>query len=85
MGTAVFEDCLRRLEHLADRDNVAVLCAEAVPWNCHRALLADALTARGASVVHILGQCRGREHTLTPWARVADGRVTYPGLGEPVA
>ncbi|HLB67324.1 MAG TPA: DUF488 domain-containing protein [Thermoplasmata archaeon] len=56
----------------------AVMCAEAVPWRCHRSLLADALVARGARVVHILGPGSTQDHRLTPFARVRGGRVTYP-------
>jgi DNA-3-methyladenine glycosylase II len=58
------------------------MCAEAVPWRCHRSLVADALTIRGAKVEHIIGAGRSSRHHLTPFARVDGTRVTYPG-GEP--
>jgi uncharacterized protein (DUF488 family) len=57
-----------------------VMCAEAVPWRCHRSLIADALATRGVTVIHLLGAGQQRAHTLTPFARVTDGRVTYPGV-----
>ena len=59
---------------------VAVMCAEAVPWRCHRSLIADALLARGITVQHILGAGRTQPHTLTPFARVDGMDTSYPGL-----
>ncbi|HJW75996.1 MAG TPA: DUF488 family protein, partial [Thermoleophilia bacterium] len=57
---------------------VAIMCAEAVPWRCHRSLIADALFARGVVVEHIVGKSRTHPHRLTPFA-VRDGRrVAYP-------
>ncbi|MGH9176257.1 MAG: DUF488 family protein, partial [Vicinamibacterales bacterium] len=58
--------------------NVALMCAEAVHWRCHRALVADALVARGAGVEHIAGVSRSTSHTLTTFARIEGSRVTYP-------
>jgi uncharacterized protein (DUF488 family) len=57
----------------------AVLCAEAVPWRCHRSLIADALIARGASVLHIMNAHKAEPHKLTSFAHVEGTRVTYPG------
>jgi hypothetical protein len=54
------------------------MCAEAVPWRCHRSLLADALLARGVVVQHVVGPGRTRPHRLTPFARLEGRRVTYP-------
>ena len=54
------------------------MCAEAVPWRCHRSLLADALVARGIAVEHILGASRRDAHHLTPFAKIENGKVTYP-------
>lgn len=54
------------------------MCAEAVPWRCHRSLLADALVARGFPVEHILSGSQREVHSLTPFARVQNERVTYP-------
>src|SRR5215470_11193559 len=56
---------------------VAIMCAEAVPWRCHRSLIADALLVRGLEVCHILGPGSARPHVLTPFARVERGRLTY--------
>jgi uncharacterized protein (DUF488 family) len=59
---------------------VVMMCAEAVWWRCHRQLIADALVARGIDVRHITAPTPPPAHKLTEFARVADGRVTYPGL-----
>lgn len=69
-------DALLREAHGA---RVAIMCAEAVWWRCHRSLIADALVARGVPVEHILDATRLEPHALRPWARVVDGRVIYPG------
>lgn len=78
MLTAEFEEGLRELRELARDGPVAVMCAEAVPWRCHRSLLADALAARGVTVQHIVGPGRTRPHRVTPFARIEGRRVTYP-------
>lgn len=57
---------------------VAIMCAEAVPWRCHRSLLSDALTVRGDEVSHITGKGEPAPHSLTPFAKVENGRITYP-------
>jgi uncharacterized protein (DUF488 family) len=80
MQTPEFEQGLARLLEIARRSPTAVMCAEAVPWRCHRSLIADALVARGVPVEHILGTGRRQPHRLTPWARVDGARVTYPAL-----
>ena len=79
MQSAEFERGIEELQALAASHTVAVMCAEAVPWRCHRSLLADALTVRGVEVLHITGPSRPSPHSLTPFARVDDGRITYPG------
>jgi uncharacterized protein (DUF488 family) len=79
MATDEFETGLGELHALAERDRVAIMCAEAVPWRCHRSLIADAVTARGAHVEHITGPTRALAHHLPAFARVRAGRVTYPG------
>src|ERR1051325_1714212 len=58
----------------------AVMCAEAVPWRCHRNLLSDELLRRGVEVVHILGRGKTQRHAMSPWARIEGDRVVYPGL-----
>ena len=78
MQTADFEAGVDELRALADRWTVAVMCAEAVPWRCHRSLLADALTARGAQVVQLLSPGKSQPHRVTPFARLDGDQVTYP-------
>jgi uncharacterized protein (DUF488 family) len=78
MLTPEFEEGLDALHELADGGTVALMCAEAVPWRCHRSLVADVLTARGAKVEHISSPARARRHRMTPFARRRAGRVTYP-------
>jgi hypothetical protein len=78
MQTAEFEEALRRLLELCEGKRCAAMCAEALPWRCHRSLLADALVARGIPVEHILSGSRRDVHSLTPFARIENGRVTYP-------
>ena len=79
MATDAFRAGLDRLLALArERGPVAIMCAEAVPWRCHRSLIADALTVRGVEVRHILGPGGARPHSLTPFAHVEGDRITYP-------
>jgi uncharacterized protein (DUF488 family) len=78
MTSAEFEEGLVALRALAHDGPVALMCAEAVPWRCHRSLVADALHARGVEVQHIVGRGRTRPHRLTPFAVVEGRRVTYP-------
>ena len=79
MATPEFDAALASLVAEADAKRLALMCAEAVPWRCHRSLLSDALLARGIEVRHIIGP-KQREHTISPHARVQDGRVAYPAL-----
>lgn len=79
MATPEFEEGLCELRELAKEGPVALMCAEAVPWRCHRSLLADALAARGVVVQHIVGKGgRTTPHRLTPFAHVSGRQVTYP-------
>jgi uncharacterized protein (DUF488 family) len=79
MLTPGFEAGLARLVTLADEQGpVAIMCAEAVPWRCHRSLVADALVARGVDVLHVVGAGQPNAHRLTPMARVEGTRITYP-------
>ena len=78
MQTAMFRESLHRCIELAKRERVALMCAEAVPWRCHRSLIADALLVRGISVREITSGIRTRPHSLTPWAQVEGVHVTYP-------
>lgn len=78
MQTPEFAAGLDALIDLAREEQVALMCAEAVPWRCHRSLIADALTMHGVSVEHIMSPTRKQAHSLTPWARVKGKRLTYP-------
>ena len=78
MATAEWEQGLGRLLELGREGRVAAMCAEAVPWRCHRSLIADALLVRGIPVLHVLGPGAARPHTLTPFAHVDGDRITYP-------
>jgi 3-methyladenine DNA glycosylase/8-oxoguanine DNA glycosylase len=79
MQTEDFETALEELHALSATGRVALMCAEAVPWRCHRSLVADALTARGAHVEHLIDSARSTPHRLTPFAEVEGARVRYPG------
>jgi uncharacterized protein (DUF488 family) len=84
MATPAFEEGLRQLLELA-RDvppgrHLAVMCAEAVPWRCHRSLIADALTVHGVTACEIASPKRLQPHRLPPFACVRDETVTYPAL-----
>lgn len=71
---------LDELESEARERRLAVMCAEAVPWRCHRQIIADHLVARGVAVRHVMGEGRTDEHSLRPMAEVdGQGRVVYPG------
>lgn len=78
MQTDAFAENLEQLIGLAKQENIALMCAEAVPWRCHRSLIADALTVRGIPVEDIMSATHRQPHTLTPWARVDGSRITYP-------
>lgn len=78
MQTSDFEAGLNRLRKLAGQKRSAIMCAEAVPWRCHRSLIADALTIRGIRVDDIMGMTRSQVHSLIPFARVQGLRITYP-------
>lgn len=78
MQTSDFQTAMRNLIALAARKRVALMCAEAVPWRCHRSLIADALLVRGFTVEEIQNATRTRLHGLTPWAHVEGTRITYP-------
>jgi uncharacterized protein (DUF488 family) len=79
MQTGEFTRNLAALCELDTGQRTAVMCAEAVPWRCHRSLIADALTVRGISVIHILSVSKAEPHQLTSFARVEGANITYPG------
>ncbi len=70
MQTPEFAAAVQQLIEAAIEKPAAIMCAEAVPWRCHRSLIADALTVRGITVQHILSRTSARVHTVTPMARV---------------
>ncbi len=78
MQTAEFESALDALGKSAALEAVAIMCAEAVPWRCHRSLISDALTARGYRVEHIMSANKAGQHTMTSFARVEGASVSYP-------
>ncbi len=82
MQTEEFAENVGKLLEMGRGERIAVMCAEAVPWRCHRSLIADALLARGASVAHIMGKGAPVNHELTPFARLEGVTVLYPGEGE---
>jgi hypothetical protein len=78
MASEEFKGDLQKLADVAANEPVAVMCAEAVPWRCHRSLLADALLVRGFEVEEIVTATRRQPHRLTPFAVVAGDEITYP-------
>ncbi len=78
MLTPEFEENLLSLIELALHERLVLMCAETVPWRCHRSLIADALTARGIKVEHIVSGASLKDHRITPFARVEGTRITYP-------
>src|SRR3989454_7731702 len=78
MASPDFSTALDRLIAVAADGRTAIMCAEAVPWKCHRSLLSDALVTRGVRVIHILTSGKTQDHRLTPFARIHRSRVTYP-------
>jgi uncharacterized protein (DUF488 family) len=80
MQTPAFQASLHELIDAAKLHRTVIMCAEAVPWRCHRSLIADALLARGIEVADILSTKPAKPHALTSFARIDGERVTYPGL-----
>lgn len=78
MQSPAFASSLERCLQLASAERIVLMCAEAVPWRCHRSLIADALVVRGVDVLEIASDSRVRAHHLTPFARVEGTQVTYP-------
>ena len=78
MQTPDFQQGLQELIDVAQRAPTAIMCAEAVPWRCHRSLIADALIVRGWTVLQILGDQKPKAHELPAWAMVENGELIYP-------
>lgn len=77
MQTPDYLAARERLEQLAQKKQVAVMCAEAMWWQCHRSLIADDFKASGWEVIHLLSTGREQEHPYTPAARIVEGRLDY--------
>lgn len=80
MQTPTFAENLEALLGLAREQTVALMCAEAVPWRCHRSLIADALVVRGVRVEEIVSELKTDIHKVTPFARIEGTTITYPAL-----
>jgi uncharacterized protein (DUF488 family) len=78
MQTEAFEEALGRLMEIAARKRTAIMCAEAVPWRCHRSLIADALLVRDIRVMDIMPDGRLSPHKLTSFAQVQGAQILYP-------
>ena len=78
MQTPEFTEAIEALMAMAVEKRTVIMCAEAVPWRCHRSLVGDALVVRGVEVEDIMSEKSLRLHKLTPWARVDGLRITYP-------
>lgn len=82
MQSQEFAAGLARLEQLATRRLTVIMCAEVLPWRCHRSLIADALTVARWRVLHILSRRPARPHRRTPFLKVRSSRLLYPGPRE---
>lgn len=78
MQTTDFADAINDLGTLLDDATVAIMCAEAVPWRCHRSLVGDAMVVRGVTVDDIFSAASAKRHTLTSFARADGLSLTYP-------
>lgn len=82
MATPQFRAGLAKLISIANKELPAIMCSEAVPWRCHRRLVTDALLVAGVEVFDIMSITSTRKATMTPFAQVQKGQITYPELGE---
>lgn len=78
MQTKEFTTGLHELISLAGEKRTVIMCAEAVPWRCHRSLVADALVIRGMEVINIFSETKSEIHHLTSFAKVNGNEITYP-------
>jgi uncharacterized protein (DUF488 family) len=81
MQTQEFRQAIDDLIEIGKAGPVAIMCAEAVPWRCHRSLIGDALIVRNVNVEDIFTETSSKPHKLTPWARVDGLQITYPEAG----
>jgi uncharacterized protein (DUF488 family) len=82
MQTEQFWQAIEGLEKLAQQSSTAIMCAEAVPWRCHRSLIADAFLTRTWTVLDIMSLQQAPRHKLTPFAKYVEGRLIYPAKGD---
>jgi uncharacterized protein (DUF488 family) len=80
MQTEEFAQGIDELMAIAKEGRTVIMCAEAVPWRCHRSLIGDALLVRHIQVEDIISETSSRPHKMTPWARVDGEGITYPAL-----
>ncbi|MGI0090874.1 MAG: DUF488 family protein [Nitrososphaerales archaeon] len=78
MQSEEFEAGLSKLMKIAKDKTVVIMCAEAVPWRCHRSLVSDALIVRGFQIIDIFTESKSHPHSLTPWAKFEGGKLSYP-------
>ena len=78
MATPEFSEGLEALMKTASKRETAIMCAEAVPWRCHRSLIADALIKKGWLVQNIMSRTSATKHTLTPFLKIKRGQLVYP-------
>lgn len=78
MQTAQFRNALQQLMDIARGRCTAIMCAEILPWRCHRSLIGDALLVHGFAVEDIFDEMESKPHRMTPWAKVAGDTITYP-------
>jgi uncharacterized protein (DUF488 family) len=78
MQSQEFSEAVAELATLAAHEHTAIMCAEAVPWRCHRSLVGDALLVRGVNVIDVLSETSSKPHALTPFAKVEGTNITYP-------
>ena len=78
MQTTEFAENLASLIEEAKQERIALMCAEAVPWRCHRSLITDTLLVHGVRVEEIVNETRRQLHTITPFAKVEGTSITYP-------
>ena len=82
MQTNEFKSSLETLVEMSAKNNLVIMCAETLPWRCHRSLVADALLIRGIKVQDIFKEGVSKEHKLTPFAQVRGMEITYPASVE---
>lgn len=82
MQTKEFEQGIEALIRVSKDERSVIMCAEAVPWRCHRSLIGDALTVKGIKVRDIISASDTKEHMLTSFAKVEGENITYPGKDE---